>query len=95
MFTGADWLVVIGAFFAGIAGVIGAVWRQRDRGLAGAAVQPRHGVALSDDDRSLLRQLVDVIDGHRKSIDGHAEMIGRHRHAIGDDTAERRRQRPE
>ncbi len=94
MFTGADWIVVIGALGAALAGVIG-VWIQRGRNVNDSEAdtirkQRAIVVALAEHDRQMF---IEAINRLSKTIEDCAETIERHRHAVGDQTAEIRRQK--
>lgn len=87
MFTGADWLVVIGALGAAIAGLVGAWWQGKRQAGTSNEVEveerPRKTltVALAEDDRTLIhsasRRLDDALADHRRAIEEQTAALKR------------------
>lgn len=86
-FTGPDWVVVILAAFAGIAGALGA-WLQHRRGPDEDAAAPaRRGktfvVELGEESRRVISRMTDAMHDHGRRV---GDAIGDHRDAIEDQT---------
>lgn len=87
-FTGADWIVVILAAGAGIAGAIGA-WLQHRRGPDddAGAIPVRPGktfiVELGEESRRAISRMTDAMHDHGRRV---GDAIGDHRDAIEDQT---------
>lgn len=89
MFSGSDWIVVIGAVGAALATVIGALLTHR-RPPKPAPPPEKPVVHLHDDDRTLLAKVIDTIhrgvtriedalSEHRRAIDDNSDHLRRHR----------------
>lgn len=90
MFTGADWVVVMGLLGAGVAGALGVFVQRLKAGADSDRKQRAIVVALAEHDRQMI---IDAINRLSKIIEDHVETLERHRHAVGDQTAEIRRQK--
>lgn len=92
VFSGADWIVVIGAVGAAAAGVVGA-WlahRRPPEPSDEADAKAQAGIRLHEEDRTLVHKLIDVVSrgvtriedaiaDHRRSLDNNSDELKRSR----------------